>query len=358
MKITSSNSHTTRKTTFGTSKKSKHKRHHFNPFAIDYANWMSQLPAATKNRSITELTLPATHNSGAYQVDFTHPLKDDIQAKTTCMVARISPYVHKLISDWTITQQGTIYEQLMQGVRVFDIRLSYSDSELYVSHTFACVKFSDVLEQFKQFSIEHPHEVIVIAIKPDWAHKDTMTSEGVNQAFILLKQALGQKMAPAQSDFKAVSVSSLNKEGKQFIVFFDGQGLSGDASNYLWASYLKQTHWTDSATIEELQQKLPQYMPTTSSYTFSYLPCYLTPDQNTIVGASIKGAILPFIRFDTLQTHAKKIATYTRAFMNNPGYFYNVVECDFILDSSTITEVVTANFYDLGASEDSNEPPA
>lgn len=117
------------------SSKSKPLRH--NP------NWMSKIDDKVLFK---HLTIPGTHDSGAQ---------------------------HWLT--WACTQSWSIRDQLLAGIRYFDIRLMAVKDVLILYHGPISLdkKFSDVMSTFNQFLQEHPSEFIFFYTKRENREKDS-----------------------------------------------------------------------------------------------------------------------------------------------------------------------------------------
>lgn len=108
-------------------------------------SWMQTV----QNTPLWSLVLPGTHNSCAYK------------SKNYLLNFR-------RIMD---NQHLTIYEQLMMGVRVLDIRIcfrkssSLSQNEYWVCHTFLVMPLDEALDQINTFLKEHPTELVVLEIR-------------------------------------------------------------------------------------------------------------------------------------------------------------------------------------------------
>lgn len=105
----------------------------------DSGAWMADL---NDDRAINTLSIPGTHDSGA-----THSIAD-LSGKC---------------------QSLTIEEQLVIGVRFFDIRLKLNNNELNVVHSFVDqgIGFDEVLLDMVDYLTEHPTEFLIVSIKED-----------------------------------------------------------------------------------------------------------------------------------------------------------------------------------------------
>lgn len=112
-----------------------------------YADWMGYVKEDTLYRDII---IPATHNSGT--VD--------------SLVFGDATIGHLEVLD---CQQGTIYDQLMYGVRSFDFRITtnYDDTpRLVCTHgTGFGLYFDDALRDIARFLDEHPTEFVTMTVK-------------------------------------------------------------------------------------------------------------------------------------------------------------------------------------------------
>ena len=83
-------------------------------------NWMSYF----QNKSINELVIPGSHDSFAYDFKILGPNESGMP--------RIANLFIKL---WAKCQSKTIYEQLLMGIRYFDIRITKYNGEYYTIHS-------------------------------------------------------------------------------------------------------------------------------------------------------------------------------------------------------------------------------
>src|SRR5262249_18657278 len=94
------------------------------------SSWMQELPLEIKKKSITALILPKTHDSGAYTFRDFNKTPSGTWGRIA-KVARIGKILglKNYIRDWTRCQRLSIYEQLKQGIRAFDFRITYNPDD-------------------------------------------------------------------------------------------------------------------------------------------------------------------------------------------------------------------------------------
>lgn len=110
------------------------------PWSGDLCNWMAWID---DNISLSDITIPGTHDSGAIRSDF--------------------------IGKFSQCQSLTVADQLSAGVRFLDIRLKLSNGSLDVYHGIVDqqLDFATVRTKCKEFLAAHPSEVILLCIKQE-----------------------------------------------------------------------------------------------------------------------------------------------------------------------------------------------
>jgi len=114
----------------------------------DAVNWMSFLP---DSMSVDRLSIPGTHDSGAQ---------------------------YEPVSGTAKTQDLSIADQLLAGVRFLDIRCRHYQDAFVIHHgsVYQHLNFDDVLNACKQFLQAHPSETIVMSVKEEYdAAENTLT---------------------------------------------------------------------------------------------------------------------------------------------------------------------------------------
>lgn len=137
-------------------------------------NWIEQHYDILKDKYINDIIMPGTHDSGAYHIDFNKYL-DNTKINMALRVGKVIPYAKKIISNWTMTQDKSIYDQLKAGIRCLDLRFSYDPNKkkYYITHSFVLMYINDAIQQINQFLRETTKEVIIITISSDWTYKDS-----------------------------------------------------------------------------------------------------------------------------------------------------------------------------------------
>ena len=129
------------------------------------AKWMKNLKLLDK--CYFELKIPGTHNSATKYINAMNPLQSQF--------GKYSPafyIVPCIFSAWTRCQNLTIYEQLVAGVRFIDIRVTATNNNIVVSHSFCGILLKDVLDDMTKFYKNYgTSEICVLSIKRDYENR-------------------------------------------------------------------------------------------------------------------------------------------------------------------------------------------
>lgn len=145
------------------------------------SKWMSlKLSPANKAVPMNQLCLPGTHDSAAYTFDTSPTLPANVNLRRLC---RWVPFVLPIVKKWSQTQRSTVLQQLRDGVRYIDLRVSFLDNAYWCSHTIATVPLQTVLDDMVTFASEEPAEVVVCDISLDYANRASMTKDAAVPGF-------------------------------------------------------------------------------------------------------------------------------------------------------------------------------
>lgn len=113
------------------------------------------------------------------------------------------------------TQSNTIYEQLNNGVRYFDIRVRRDDDRLVIYHSIINgVDYEDVAKDIGRFAKENPSQFFII---------DLSTRDGViNDALIMLDSyaSLDNHALSGNNNVNHMTMGDLRGSGKQFVILY------------------------------------------------------------------------------------------------------------------------------------------
>lgn len=284
------------------------------------ADWMRDLNAVIGNRPINRVIMPGSHDSGSYNLGNEIPPKEDIPYGLNVLSKWGINIVNDIvIRPWAKTQSLSIYDQLMNGTRAFDLRVAFRDADrdFYVVHGLLGPKLSEVLNDMVKFLQEHPQEIIIISVALKYMGNDIV---GNNNAVITkLKNAFGDKLMIRGQLSPKSTVNDITKAGKRVLVIYKDNAFAMK-DNSLWPQETDISNWTNSQYIDQLQSRVDNIWSSRDPNTLNKDDFYglyltLTPDKDSIV-ASVNPINLAFIH-KSVCTNLMEIAGAVKLFIPN-----------------------------------------
>lgn len=160
---------------------------------------IEQLYVHSNLKPINKLHLVGTHDSAAFQFSGDYMPNSLVKGLSMRFLEFIRNFacVNEILTDWTLTQNMNIYNQLKLGIRVFDLRLAVTVTDkLVLAHSFACLRVTDFFEQVKKFLDENTEEIVVIFVKPDWMHRDNVDLKAWSRFYKIANDTVGNLLFP------------------------------------------------------------------------------------------------------------------------------------------------------------------
>ncbi|OMJ79644.1 hypothetical protein SteCoe_20322 [Stentor coeruleus] len=133
------------------------------PKYIQASTWMRDSLHIIGHKTLQELVLPGTHDSGAYS--FTKQIMPGSVSGAVHKIIKIgSGLLTKSINKMEKTQMLTVYKQLKAGTRYLDLRAGYINDDWYIYHCHTGPKLQEVLQDVKKFLSKHECEFLIIEI--------------------------------------------------------------------------------------------------------------------------------------------------------------------------------------------------
>lgn len=262
-------------------------------------NWMSYF----QNKSIHELVIPGSHDSFAYDFKILGPNESGMP--------RIANLFIKL---WAKCQSKTIYEQLLMGIRYFDIRITKYNGEYYTIHSLIAIPVSQIIHDILLFIDTFPTEKIIL----DFNH---LYIDDVKEFEEYLKFQIGDKAVSNNNDNIVAAIGTLDKP---LFVFVD------DDNTSFFNSDILNSFWHDTNDVNLLTTLMSEE---SKEGLLRITQAILTPTQTDV----LLGIFLFFIFPSSL-----KALTY-----KNKQRIYDYLELDIQNKNIIITDFVDENYVDL-----------
>ena len=262
-------------------------------------NWMSYF----QNKSIHELVIPGSHDSFAYDFKILGPNESGMP--------RIANLFIKL---WAKCQSKTIYEQLLMGIRYFDIRITKYNGEYYTIHSLIAIPVNQILHDILLFIDTFPTEKIIL----DFNH---LYIDDVKEFEEYLKFQIGDKAVSNNNDNIVAAIGTLDKP---LFVFVD------DDNTSFFNSDILKSFWHDTNDVNLLTTSMSEE---SKEGLLRITQAILTLTQTDV----LLGIFLFFIFPSSL-----KALTY-----KNKQRIYDYLELDIQNKNIIITDFVDENYVDL-----------
>lgn len=138
-----------------------------------YKNWMEINFTNKQEMKLRDIVIPGTHNSGTFRIsptsnfangsEISHKIIKIIQA-----IPLLNDFVDRQIKDifsnWSKTQNKSIKDQLVAGIRFLDLRIAPSKQAgaLMIVHGQESIELADALTEIQTFTMENPKEIIFL----------------------------------------------------------------------------------------------------------------------------------------------------------------------------------------------------
>jgi len=277
--------------------------------------WMEQIKLNLMDKPLNHIILPGTHNSGVTKIDWS--IKPELQPGTFKKIYKYKslPFVKDITEKWTINQDFTILSQLMLGIRYFDFRLSYINNKFYISHTFICYEFKDIIFELKTFFNNYKYEFIVIRVTADWENRTSMSIERSDEFINLMKEKLGEYIYPTNINGIFPTYETLMNSGKRILFYYDRAHTSTDLT---WSTKNVRSRWTEGldigCKIEFLNKELSEMKDT--SLNLNVLGFTVTAGVKDIVKDTIWKFVKPWKSRHTLYKLSNEIQASLHYFIN------------------------------------------
>ncbi|GAB6027662.1 hypothetical protein CHUAL_001903 [Chamberlinius hualienensis] len=201
-------------------------------------NWMWEIREYISPLLVTAVMIPGTHDAGSH--------KEYVAFQSDNWYSR-----------WYVTQEESFWEQVMYGIRHFDLRLAYypnKDEQFWVNHgTVVMNPFSEAMKAWKRF-LNETNEILILDF-----HEFPVGFEGHPERHIQLQtylvQEFGQYLVSPSVGYN-VTVGALWKSNKRVIVAYADDAMN--FSDFLWPK-IPQI-WADTMDINYLKSYMQDYM--------------------------------------------------------------------------------------------------
>jgi hypothetical protein len=316
------------------------------------ASWMNDISSSIGSKTLTQIALPGSHDSGAY--DFTAEVLDQYQTQLLEAVVGVvkkmreewwlwpvgwlsDKVVVKAIKDWSKAQNLDIGDQLNAGVRWLDLRTMIYEGQPYLFHGFVAHSASEALDQVKSFLNAQPKEIVILS----FSHMpNSMTTEQHVALANLIQTKLGSSAICPDLQFR--TIGEMQQQGTRAVVFYTAP-FTGRPDWLLTESDFLYPISCEAETVGDLISKanagIAGYtgpLPVKVGFT-------ITPGTSDIM-SSISNQFDPFSGTHDLHWFTGGVRDSIDSWMtSHAGTKFGVVSTDFINETNLVADCVNRN---------------
>ena len=244
---------------------------------------MSDSLSIIGTKSLKEITLPGTHDSGAYHLSHARmPGIDDAMWLSFDAVALKQHIPASTVAiSWGQCQSQIISHQLLGGIRYFDLRVGWDSAtaQWVAFHYVIGASFDSLLQEFSRFLKEHSGELLVLEMTHFVSYPGPEQLQDLKNS---VYRVLGEYLHPVDVEFK-FTVNSMVQSGKRVVVTME-EGYDGVD---IWPPECIHNTYADSPKVGEMvkfnEKTIGEYMGGASNNALFKISWTLTPDEVTVL---------------------------------------------------------------------------
>lgn len=127
-----------------------------------HQTWMSIVFPLLRSLPLNNLAIPGTHDSCTSEIHSRSKVSSDSPALQ--FLSFLTPVAGYFVARWSKCQEKHVKQQLIEGIRYFDIRVDFhaESKTFYTAHGLVSSPLIDILSSFAEFIEYHPSELIVL----------------------------------------------------------------------------------------------------------------------------------------------------------------------------------------------------
>lgn len=278
-----------------------------------------------------------SHNSFSYSISPSSDVSPDSPQIVQRLGKWFKPITNRIIYNWSLGQNKNVTNQLLHGVRYFDIRLVRRNREICIAHGLYGGEVFPFLQEINAFLNQHSKEVVVL----DFQHFYQFEYENHHEMLRMVQGVFGNKICYRKRSMIEISLNGLWSDWKQIIIIYRHAHM---ANNHIfWPSYSWVTPWPNKLKVDELLEYLDNGIANRMEGVGYVTQGILTPTIKYVIFhlcGSLKNLALK---------SNKKLVSWLDTKING-RHGVNVVICDFIEDFEFCERVIQLNYknYDEG----------
>ena len=305
-----------------------------------YAHWMEQLFPVLGDLPLWKITVPGSHDSGAYHLsnaiapggsapDWVQMLLK-IGDQVPLVGQDLDNFIFEVLRDWSLTQNLDIAGQLNLGARYFDLRPTFYQNDFYTYHGLVGPSFADILGQIKDFLGTVSRELVIL----DVSHFANFQNEQHAQFISLIQETIGDLLfGETGADLLATTLGQYVANGPRALLIYEDAYIVQHPQAGFWPALSLYNNYANTPDFSIMQaDQLGKLQAHSGNAQEMFLLSWtLTPNNNTILEDVLK-RIATFGQdrgslYKLCQTANPKLASFVQKYGSQ--YKMNVLYTDF-----------------------------
>ncbi|CAL1291909.1 unnamed protein product [Larinioides sclopetarius] len=275
-----------------------------------HPRWMAEGGDHLSGLRLSGIMIPGSHDSGSFFFG-----------------RELEPF-----SKYKYAQEVSIFNQLVYGLRYFDLRVGHYGGEFYINHNFLRTDHTvrSVLDQVQKFLILSPKEIVILDFHnfPHGFHSDGIHLKLQN----LIDSVLGPFLVPFTEEFENATIGHLWRSGRNVLVSYDSPTRAAFFPDSFWPSIPRA--WGNKQTAEELKAYFREFFENPAPQGLWASMAEITPNTRTILLHPESG----------LRVLAEEVnRNVTRWFRDFYWQKANIVATDYFLGNDIIEVAIRTN---------------
>ncbi len=284
---------------------------------IDRKIWMESEYSNIKDKPLWQVTLPGSHDSGAYDMELEHASGSGTSA-VPAFLAR--PFAE--------THEDDMADQLAGGARYFDVRPYNKSGTYYAWHSLIGDGIINMLNDTREFLETTNNELVILK----FSHFCEFDNDSVHQDFInLVKSKLGNYIYKNNNSSKQLLTTTIGQfvgNGSKVIIWYNNNYISSNPEDGFFRTIYLVNSYSNTDNFNSMRSdQLAKLYKNPSSVTQMFgLSWTLTPQ------ADISGIYtsLHDLTYDANRYLGEFLADYGKK-----GCGISIVYSDFLPDART-----------------------
>jgi hypothetical protein len=284
------------------------------------SNWMKDNHRIIDDKTVSELTIPGTHLTNAYNItgsesscigEIADPKNMSANATLRKSMQMSNHYNQESFIAYLNTQKEDVAHQLSDGVRYLELQVCQQNDTIYTSNIYLTDKLDQVITKIDDFVDNHSGEIVIIDLDNNlWAEYGAMNARDVTLLYNHMITIIGHSLVSKSMRYN--TIGQLKKAHKQIILLSSNPQLASfqfvwDKTEIAITAQAQYSTIQKIATIQNIYAE-PKYANTLSIMPlYSVLPAYNI--ENGITNTNNDDPLILNYLSQTLANHAMIIVT-------------------------------------------------